>query len=233
MVRLSLNISFADIYTKAIGLFDDPKLTIAYNTNLIQFYKLMYTYLQNSISLFNNPLSAVKLLGNYKEPMGQMELFVGDGVTSEFKIDDNFKILDNSVYQFIVDGTFVNAIFDKEKRTIKFSNLIEENKEVSFEQYYIGEFESVFDSAIPSKSQQQIMINQVKDILARLLVKSWGENTRNFLLDIQNILTDHDFKLHSASSALRSKDEWLNQLDSEILQYQNKLAWNMRMLSVR
>ena len=53
---MSVIIPFQDIYAKAIGLFDDPKITAAYNSNLMQFYKLMYVYLQNSISLFNNPL---------------------------------------------------------------------------------------------------------------------------------------------------------------------------------
>lgn len=228
---MSLNISFKSIYTKAIGLFDDPKLTIAYNTNLMQFYKLMYTYLQNSISLFNNPLSAVKLLGAYKEPNGQMEVFTGDGVTKEFILDSDFVISDNSVYQYIVNGKIVEATIDKENRKVIFPNVPEAEAEISVEQYYIGEFVSSFDSSVAKPEQRQIMVNQVQDILARLLVKSWGENTRNFLLDIQNILTDTDFKLHSASSALTSKNKWLEQLDQEILQYQNKLAWNMRMLS--
>lgn len=229
---MSLNISFKNIYTKAIGLFDDPKLTIAYNTNLMQFYKLMYTYLQNSISLFNNPLSAVRLLGTYKEPIGQMEVFVGDGKTKDFILDENFELLDNSIYQFIVNGNIITANINKEKRQVIFPEVIESNVEASIEQYYIGEFQSSFDSVISKPEQQIIMINQVQDILARLLVKSWGENTRNFLLDIQNILMDSDFKLHSASAALSSKNAWLDQLDREILQYQNKLAWNMKMLSV-
>ena len=232
MLELSLNISFKGIYTKAIGLFDDPKLTIAYNTNLMQFYKLMYTYLQNSISLFNNPLSAVRLLGSYKEPKGQMEVFIGDGVANEFILDKSFVISDNSVYQFIVNGKEVKATIDKENRKIIFPEALGEGAEISVEQYYIGEFESSFDATIAKPGQQQIMINQIQDILARLLVKSWGENTRNFLLDIQNILMDSDFKLHSASAALSSKNAWLDQLDQEILQYQNKLAWNMKMMSV-
>ena len=229
---MSLNISFKGIYTKAIGLFDDPKLTIAYNTNLMQFYKLMYTYLQNSISLFNNPLSAVKLLGSYREPNGQMEVFIGNGMTNEFDLDKDFIISDNSVYQSIINGKSVEATIDKENKKVIFPEIVGEGVEASIEQYYIGEFESAFDSTIGTPIQQQVMVNQIQDILARLLVKSWGENTRNFLLDIQNILMDSDFKLHSASAALTSKNAWLDQLDQEILQYQNKLAWNMRMMSV-
>jgi hypothetical protein len=233
VIELSLNISFKNIYTKAIGLFDDPKLTIAYNTNLMQFYKLMYTYLQNSISLFNNPLSAVRLLGAYNEPNGQMEVFIGDGQTKEFVLDEAFEIRENSIYQYIVNGNIVNATLDKNNRKIIFPQVVEKDTEASVEQYFIGEFKSDFDATLAKPEQQMVMVGQVQDILARLLVKSWGENTRNFLLDIQNILMDSDFKLHSASSALNSKNAWLDQLDQEILQYQNKLAWNLKMLSVK
>ena len=30
-----MSILFSDIYTKAITLFDDPKITVAYQTNII------------------------------------------------------------------------------------------------------------------------------------------------------------------------------------------------------
>lgn len=32
-----MGILFSDIYTKAIALFDDPKITQAYKTNIVQF----------------------------------------------------------------------------------------------------------------------------------------------------------------------------------------------------
>lgn len=222
-------ISFADVYAKAIGLFDDPKITIAYNTNLMQFYKLMYVYLQNSIALFNNPLSLAELLSGYIEPKGQMQIFQGDGKTNSFKLDDDFEILDNSVYQYIVEGDIVTALLDKTNRTVTFPSIPLEGQECSIEQYTIGSLSYDFSSIGGTTSIQTNILRYSQDILARLLVKSWGESTRNFLLDIQNILTDSDFELHSSSNALRAKDSWIDQLDTEILQYQNKLAWNIRM----
>ena len=223
-------ISFKDIYTKAIGLFDDPKITAAYNSNLIQFYKLMYVYLQNSISLFNNPLSVMKLISNFEEPMGQMEIFEADGTNCEFELDPDFQLKDNSSYEYIANGERISAKLDKENRKVIFSEILPIGQQYSFEQYYIGEIEcDLGNSGLETMARINIL-NCIKDILARLLVKTWGENTRNFLLDIQNILTDSDFNVHSASSALRAKNDWLDQLDREILQYQNKLAWNIRML---
>ena len=40
---------FSDVYTKAIALFDDPRITKAYETDRVQFSKIMYTYMQNAI----------------------------------------------------------------------------------------------------------------------------------------------------------------------------------------
>lgn len=225
---MSVIIPFQDIYAKAIGLFDDPKITAAYNSNLMQFYKLMYVYLQNSISLFNNPLSVVELIADFKEPSGQMEVFESNGKDTTFVLDKEFKIEDNSIYMYIANGEKVEAQLNKEQREITFSKSLKSGEQYSIEQYSIGNFVCDFSNLALSKVRQLNIINNIKDILARLLVKSWGESKRNFLLDIQNILTDSDFQLHSSSNALRAKDGWINQLDTEILQYQNKLAWNIR-----
>ena len=187
---MSSVISFKDIYTKAIGLFDDPKITAAYNSNLIQFYKLMYVYLQNSISLFNNPLSVMKLISNFEEPTGQMEIFEADGISKEFELDSEFQIKENSSYEYIANGERVNAKFNKDTRTVIFEEVLPIGQQYSFEQYSIGKIEcDLGDNGLSTMVQINIL-NCIKDILARLLVKTWGENTRNFLLDIQNILTD-------------------------------------------
>ena len=227
---MSVIIPFQDIYAKAIGLFDDPKITAAYNSNLMQFYKLMYVYLQNSISLFNNPLSVVKLISDFEEPSGLMEIFESDGTQTVFQLDLDFQLKENSVYHYVANGQEVNATIDKKNRTVTFPCVLKEGEQYSIEQYCIGQFNCDFTAMGTSKLEQLNIVNNIKDILARLLIKSWGENTRNFLLDIQNILTDSDFNVHSSANALRAKNGWIEQLDKEILQYQNKLAWNIRML---
>lgn len=226
---MSVIIPFQDIYAKAIGLFDDPKITAAYNSNLMQFYKLMYVYLQNSISLFNNPLSVVRLISNYEEPNGLMEIFESDGETVVFHLDEAFQLIEGSVYCFVADGEQVEATIDKTNRTITFPEKLPLGKQFSIEQYFAGQFVCDMSHLSSSALVQMNIVSNIKDILSRLLVKSWGENKRNFLLDIQNILTDSDFGLHSSSSALRAKNSWIEQLEEEIMQYQNKLAWNIRM----
>lgn len=224
-------ILFSDIYTKSIALFDDPKITVAYETNKIQFYKLMYTYMQNAIALFSNPSSIAIRLGNYKEPIGTMEVFESDGLKSEFYLDENFELLDNSIYCFIEGQIIVEGQLDRENRIVKFPDVMPEGNQYAFEQYYIGEFCEDFNEFNGGvKNGNNLIVNQIKDILARLLVKSWGEGERNLLLDIRNLMQDSDFKITGNDKILKAKNAWIDQLDTEVLQLQNKLSWNIRFM---
>ena len=121
-----MSILFSDIYTKAIALFDDPKITVAYQTNIIQFDKIMYTYLQNAISMFNNPVSVGMRLSMYNEPVGTMEIFEGDGENSTFILDDKFEIKPNSEYCYIEGDIMVKGKLDIENRTVTFPDILEE-----------------------------------------------------------------------------------------------------------
>lgn len=227
-----MSILFSDVYKKAIALFDDPKITKAYMTNEIQFDKIMYTYLQNAISIFNNPLSISLRLASYNEPVGTMEVFEADGITNSFKLDDNFKIQDNSVYEYIEGKVIVTGILNKDNRTVTFPDILPEGQQYSFQQYYIGEFLDKFEDFNSNSIaiSNQMVQNMIKDILAKLLVKSWAEEERNFLLDIRNIMQDTDFKLMSNDKILSSKNKWLDQIDKEVMQYQNRLAWIIRFM---
>ena len=225
-------ILFSDIYTKAIALFDDPKITIAYQTNKIQFYKLMYSFLQNAIAMFTNPASVGMKLSSYNEPKGTLEVFEGDGNTNTFKIDDDFEIMDNSVYSYIEGQLITKGTFNKETREVTFPDVLPEGQQYAFEQYYVGEFTGKFaDFNSKTNSGDNLVIGEIKDILARLLVKAWAESERNLLLDIRNIMQDSDFKLTGNDRILNAKDKWVDQLDTEILQLQSKLAWNIRFMS--
>ena len=218
-------IMFSDIYDKAIGLFDDPKLKIAYKTNRVLFYKLMYPFLNNSFALFTNPLQVANELSDYTEPTGTMEIFESDGVTKEFKL--SFKPHDLATFQFIANGSIVEAEYNQETNTVTFSEAIKQGQEYSVEAYFCGCFNSDFNLTNKTVTNNTIVL-QVSDILARFVVIAWGENTRNFLLDIQNILTDTDFQLHPQSQALKSKIAWLEQLHEEICRFQNKLGMAIR-----
>lgn len=216
---------FEEIYNKAIDLFDDPKIKKAYMSNKIQFCKLMYPYLDTAISLFTNPAAVSIELIDRDEPEGKMELFEADGITKTFQL--SFVPNNNSLLQFAQNGQLINAEYDMNNNSITFPDILKAGEEYSCESYYTGAFLSDF-SKVSTPKIQEYVINTIEGILARLLVRSWGEYRRNFLLDIENILTTSDFNLHPASSALKAKNEWLNQLDQEVNRMQTKLAVTIR-----
>ena len=125
----------------------------------------------------------------------------------------------------------VKGKLDIENRTVTFPDVLEEGQQYAFEQYYVGEFLDEFkDLNKNTRSGNSLIIGEIKDILARLLVRAWAENERNMVTEIRNVLQDSDFKLTSNASILNSKNKWIDQLDSEILQHQNRLAWNIRFM---
>lgn len=123
-----MSILFSDIYIKAIGLFDDPKITQAYKTNTVQFQKIMYSYFQNAISMFVNPLIIASRLTNYTEPKGIMEKFTSDGENKTFELDPEFEIIPNSSYVFTEGDLFITdgVVINQEERTVTFPDLLPE-----------------------------------------------------------------------------------------------------------
>lgn len=218
---------FYDIYRQAVSLFDDPDITEAYDTNKIRFAKLMYPFLETAIPFFTNPSIIGRLLSDFESPKGLTEIIISDGIHMTYPLSFIPEHPDDSLFEFIADGRIINGNYDKETNSVTFSILIPEGKEYSFESYYGGKFTSELKITTDRGLNSQIEV-QVSSILAHLLVKTWGENTRNYFLDIQNILTDNDFKLHPNGPVLKAKVEWLNKIDEETNQMQNKLAHMIR-----
>lgn len=222
-----MGIVFNEIYTKAIGLFDDPKITTAYQTNKIQFYKLMYTYLQTAISQFSTPTNIAYRLANYNEPKGILQKIKADGINNTFTLDSDFIILANSEYSFIEGNLITIGTINIENRTVTFPDILPNGQEYAIEQYYIGEFLDNFSGIIIETGGDGYIKQSTINILARLLVCSWAESQRNLLLDINNTMTDTDFKLTSNSPILKSKIAWVKQLQEEIGQYKQSLDWKI------
>ena len=207
-------------------MFDDPDINNAFETNEILFCKMMYSYLQNSISLFDNPSKIAFRLSNYTEPIGKTEIFEADGINKDFVSEMIFR--DDSKKIYMEDNVIVQGDYDQNTKIVSFNNVLNLGQQYFFERYFVGCFNEDFLDISNSSDGQQFIINRIKDILARLLIKSWAEETRNFLLDIKNLLSDSDFKVHPNSSVLRSKNEWVAQMDKELAELQNRLSWVIR-----
>ena len=89
-------ILFEEIYNKAVVLFDDPKITTAYEENKITFCKHMYSFF-NNVSIYE-PVIIGQILSDVTNPIGQMEIFDADGMSSEFNVE--MDIPENSIIMF-------------------------------------------------------------------------------------------------------------------------------------
>lgn len=216
---------FTDIYKKAVRLFDDPEITEAYEENQMKFCKLMYQYLQNGIYKFKNPVEVAIVLSNsFTAPLGLTESFTADGTIKSFAVSEEFDLSKlNCIYQYTENGKVVQGVL--EDNIINFPNTLPLGGIYCFEQYYVGEF--IFPL---NYRNNNLLLGNIQDILSHWLVRAWAEESRNYLLDIQNLLYDTDFKLHSASSNLIAKNSWIKDLDGQIAQYQNDLAWLLEIL---
>ena len=221
-------ISFSEIYKQAISLFDDPEITEAYDSNKMSFDKLMYPFLNASLSLFTNPSMIGRMLSDYIEPKGTMEIFDSDGQTLEFEL--SFVPEKDCLFECFADGIKVDFSYDKDLNKIVFFEQIEAGKEYSVECYFEGCFNTDLKVTNNAPIDKDIR-NKTISILARLLVSAWGEKTKNYLLDIQNILTDTDFQLHPASNALNAKVNFVQRITEELYQLQNKLSHIIRFAS--
>lgn len=207
-----MSIFFTDIYKPAIGLFDDPKITDAFNTSPISFFKIMYTYLQNAIPRFTNPMIMKKLLSATTLPDGQVEIIDGNG-TNSYTV--TVSPLINSYFEYTIDGKLVEGNYDSTLQIITFKDIVNTGSTISFEWYFPGKFTNDIDYT-------------AQNILARLLVLCWTEKEKNFLLDIRRLLGDTDFKLPSEANSIRAKGEWYNDMKSEINKKMMKYSWDLQ-----
>lgn len=228
-----MSILFSDIYNKSIALFNDPKITVAYETDKIQYEKLMYSFLQNAIGMFHNPSAIAIKLSDYDPPKGTMEVFEGDGETQTFELSEDFEIIENSKYTYIEGNRRVTGKITKDedtgKYTVAFPDILPQGQQYAVEQYFCGRFNADFKGLNRNAPKQEKMIEaQVKDILARLLIQAWAESQRNDYNDVNNILTDTDFKLHPAYNMLKENNNFVQKLNMESNEMQTRLGWIIR-----
>lgn len=217
-------ILFEEIYNKAFVLFDDPKITQAYQTNKITFCKYMYSFF-NNISIYE-PVIIGQILADVTPPKGEMEVFVVDNDGSEFTL--SIDIPDNAQIITMVNGEEKHATYDLNTHTIKFDEVVSKNSECSVEYYFAGAFNGDFSVISENMTVSKNIEVKVKNILARLLVIAWSESVRDMLVDIQGLLRDTDFTITSNAPILNSKVNWVKSLQEKNQAEQTQLAWIVR-----
>lgn len=217
-------ILFEEIYNKAVVLFDDPKITLAYEENKIAFCKHMYSFFNNA-SIYE-PVIVGQILSDITLPKGEIEIFESDGATNIFKVD--MIIPNNSLIAYYADGKLIQGNYNSKTKEVTFDSILEAGKEYGIEYYFAGCYNSDFSRISTVPMVVTDIEQKVKNILARLLVISWAESVRDMLVDIQGLLRDTDFKATPNSQILNSKVNWVRELYKQNNAEQNKLSWRIR-----
>lgn len=217
-------ILFEDIFNRAVNLFDDPDILRAYELNPVEFSKTMRPYLINGLGMFANPTTVSSRFSNYTEAQGKLEVFEGNGGAS-YTLSTT--PLDNAVMSFFIGKTpDPLAEYNPETKVVTFSRDVPNETPCSVEWYYAGEFVADF-TGFSSNISSAFIESRTKDILAHCLLLGWAENEKNFMLDIRNILTDTDFKLHSPANSVRAKTEWYQNIREGLNDLTQKLSWDL------
>jgi len=64
----------------------------------------------------------------------------------------------------------------------------------------------------------ETLTNKNKILLSKLMVKYWMQKTIQDVLQMQNFVTDRDFKTFSSAQNLKAKQDYLNSLKEELSQ---------------
>ena len=67
-------IAFSDIFSRAIGVFDDPDISLAYFNDPAKFAKIMRPFLINGKGRFSNPTILSDQLSVYSAATGETEM---------------------------------------------------------------------------------------------------------------------------------------------------------------
>ena len=151
--------SFLNIYGSAIAEIDDPDLTYVFNqnpTSPIQFYKILYQFLNNAWPLYNNPMTELAKLTPQNPPVGALETFTGG--SSNYLLSTT--PVDNSYFEYKISGSVTSGSYNSTSGCVTFDTGIPVEETGSVEWYFPGEF-------IATLSQLEIVI------LGKLLIRSF------------------------------------------------------------
>lgn len=226
------SISFDEIFSRAVVLFDDPDIRRDYVFDSVKFQKRMRSYLIGGLGKFSNPSIVASKLSKYNEQDGFLEEWDGDG-SNVYILSSEPK--SNSALVCKINGKpDLQATYNPTDKSVTFSHNVEKGETCSAEWYYAGGFSSDLEKTVfNSYLNKNSIMERVKDILAHCLCTCYAEKNKNFILEIRNTLNNTDWKIASPANSTKSKIDWYNNCRAELDDLTNKLGWDMLSISVR
>ena len=220
-------IYFYDIFELAISLFDDPDLSRKYYEDQAGFQSDMLDYLMVGKHKFTYPVAITDKLNAFSDPIGYSESDSGDG-TDKYTLQQQVANNGDKVgFTYAIDGEPVDGSYDPETNSITFERPVESNETWAVSWFYAGAFTADFSNCFSGDYPISSIMEKIKTILAYALLSAWGDKEVGRVLEVRNILTDHDFKMYSPANSARAKVEWRNQMNRDMDTLVSELNWRI------
>lgn len=220
-------IYFYDIFEKCMSLFDDPDISRKYYEDQAGFQSIMLDYLMVGKDKFTYPVAITDKLIVCEEAVGFIESDSGNG-TDTYTLEQTVPHEGNKVgFTFAINGKPVHAEYNATNNSVKFDRVIESTETWAVSWFYAGAFSADFSDCLRSDFPMDAIMAKVVTILAYATLSVWGDKEVGRVIEVRNILTDHDFKMYSPANSARAKKEWRDQMNRDMDTLVSELNWRI------
>lgn len=218
-------IYFSEIFDRAFNLFADPDIERKYFNDRAGFQKDMLDFLIIGKNKFVSPVAITDRLIKTDGPEGKYEEENGDGGTTyvlESEVPHNGQGVG---FTYFINGEKVFGRYIPETNQVEFPREVTTNDTWGVCWFYAGAFTDDFKNCFRADYNMNAIMEKIINILAHGLVAAWGDKEVGRVLEVRNILTDHDFEMYSPANSARAKVEWRNQMNKDMDTLISELNW--------
>lgn len=218
-------IYFSEIFDRAFNLFADPDIEKKYFNDRAGFQKDMLDYLIIGKNKFVSPVAITDRLVEMDKAVGKYEEDSGDG-GNEYTLESEIPNRGEGVgFTFFINKEKVFGVYNPENNSVKFERNVSTTDTWGVCWFYAGAFTADFSKCFRADYSMNAIMDKIINILAYGLLSAWGDKEVGRVLDVRNILTDHDFQMYSQANSARAKVEWRNQMNKDMDTLISELNW--------
>lgn len=218
-------IYFSEIFDRAFNLFADPDIEKKYFNDRAGFQKDMLDFLIIGKNKFVSPVAITSRLVEMDKAVGKYEEDSGDG-GNEYVLESEIPNRGEGVgFTFFINKEKVFGVYNPENNSVKFERSVSTTDTWGVCWFYAGAFTADFSKCFRADYSMDAIMDKIINILAYGLLSAWGDKEVGRVLDVRNILTDHDFQMYSQANSARAKVEWRNQMNKDMDTLISELNW--------
>lgn len=218
-------IYFSEIFDRAFNLFADPDIEKKYFNDRAGFQKDMLDFLIIGKNKFVSPVAITSRLVEMDKAVGKYEEDSGDG-GNEYTLESEIPNGGEGVgFTFFINKEKVFGVYNPENNSVKFERNVSTTDTWGVYWFYAGAFTADFSKCFRADYSMDAIMDKIINILAYGLLSAWGDKEVGRVLDVRNILTDHDFQMYSQANSARAKVEWRNQMNKDMDTLISELNW--------